>query len=207
MKESYQREEYCSDQRKGSLRHFQPSEELWVKLQGREAPRVVIRSQFIGLLTKTAISLRRKSRATHLKSMNPSNALSSLWVGAAHGNSNPCRGDFQRNGDFRQLSADGVCCCTAFMVAFLRVSEIRRLALIASGMKPPAVRATPKMNMPQRNACGADRSTNAPRPTIPSQITIKSATSGWRNIVTETLVPVGVDTNRPQTKGKNELRP
>jgi hypothetical protein len=24
MKESYQREEYCSDQRKGSLRHFQP---------------------------------------------------------------------------------------------------------------------------------------------------------------------------------------
>jgi len=24
MNESYQREEYCSDQRKGSLRHFQP---------------------------------------------------------------------------------------------------------------------------------------------------------------------------------------
>ena len=24
MKESYQREEYCSDQRKGSLRHFHP---------------------------------------------------------------------------------------------------------------------------------------------------------------------------------------
>ena len=53
MKESYQREEYCSDQRKGSLRHFSTSEELGVKLQGREAPRVVIRSQFIGLLTKT----------------------------------------------------------------------------------------------------------------------------------------------------------
>ena len=58
MKESYQREEYSSDQRKGSLRHFQPSEEPGVKLQGREAPRVVIRSQFIGLLTKTAISLK-----------------------------------------------------------------------------------------------------------------------------------------------------
>lgn len=57
MKESYQREECCSDQRKGSLRHFQPSEEFGVKLQGREAPRVVIRSQFIGLLTKTTISL------------------------------------------------------------------------------------------------------------------------------------------------------
>ncbi len=58
MKESYQREEYCSDQRKGSLRHFQPSEKLGVKLQGRAAPRVAIRRQFIGLLTKTAISLK-----------------------------------------------------------------------------------------------------------------------------------------------------
>jgi len=28
MKESYQREEYCSDQRKGSLRHFQPPKNL-----------------------------------------------------------------------------------------------------------------------------------------------------------------------------------
>ena len=56
MKESHQREEHCGDQRKGSLRHFQPSEEPGVKLQGREAPRVVIRSQFIGLLTKTAIA-------------------------------------------------------------------------------------------------------------------------------------------------------
>ena len=55
MKESYQREEYCSDQRKGSLRHFQPSEELGVKLQGREAPRVMIPSQFIGLLAKTRL--------------------------------------------------------------------------------------------------------------------------------------------------------
>ena len=71
MKESYQREEYCRDQRKGSLHHFQPSEELGVKLQGREAPRVVIRSQFIGLLTKTAISLKT-----------------------------PCREDFERNRDF-----------------------------------------------------------------------------------------------------------
>lgn len=58
MKESYQREEHCSDQRKRSLRHFQPSEELGVKLQGREALRIVIRGQFIGLLTKTAISLK-----------------------------------------------------------------------------------------------------------------------------------------------------
>jgi hypothetical protein len=28
MKESYQTEEYCSDQRKGSLRHFQPPKDL-----------------------------------------------------------------------------------------------------------------------------------------------------------------------------------
>jgi len=28
MKESYQREEYCGDQRKGSLRHFQPPKNL-----------------------------------------------------------------------------------------------------------------------------------------------------------------------------------
>ena len=28
MKESYQTEEYCSDQRKGSLRHFQPPKSL-----------------------------------------------------------------------------------------------------------------------------------------------------------------------------------
>jgi len=28
MKEGYQREEYCSDQRKGSLRHFQPPKNL-----------------------------------------------------------------------------------------------------------------------------------------------------------------------------------
>jgi hypothetical protein len=33
MKESYQREEYCSDQRKGSL-SFSTSEELGIKLQG-----------------------------------------------------------------------------------------------------------------------------------------------------------------------------
>ena len=28
MKESYQREEYCSDERKRSLRHFQPPKNL-----------------------------------------------------------------------------------------------------------------------------------------------------------------------------------
>ena len=34
MKESYQREEYCSDPRKRSLRHFQPPKNLGGKLQG-----------------------------------------------------------------------------------------------------------------------------------------------------------------------------
>jgi hypothetical protein len=34
------------------------------------------------------------------------------------------------------------------MVATCMASEMRRLAFIASGTKPPAVRATPKTNMP-----------------------------------------------------------
>ena len=53
MKESYQREEYCSDKRKGALRHFQPPKNLGSNFKAVNTSRRDIRSQFIGLLTKT----------------------------------------------------------------------------------------------------------------------------------------------------------
>jgi hypothetical protein len=39
MKESYQREEYCSDQRKASLRHFQPPKNLGSNFKARSTSR------------------------------------------------------------------------------------------------------------------------------------------------------------------------
>jgi hypothetical protein len=46
-----------------------------------------------------AITLRRKSRITHLESIGARNELSSLWVGRRHmGTHNPF--DYERNGIF-----------------------------------------------------------------------------------------------------------
>ena len=67
---------------------------------------------------------------------------------------------------------------------FVTASEIRRLAFIASGMKAPRVSAMPKMNIPPGIIEDVDGTETAPYPTTPNQKIIKSATSGWINMVT-----------------------
>jgi len=108
---------------------------------------------------------------------------------------------------FRQLSADGglllhrIDGCVSQSLRNQALGFDRFGNETASGQSDTEDKHGPKNRM----LCGPIDQCATPYNTKP--ITIKSATSGWRNIVPETLVPVGVDTKRPRPKARTNCAP